>query len=137
MMKLWRGLCVAVILLFLPQFVPTIAAQDMDTLDGIFRREYEQLLPQENALLQEVENLKGLKSRVDDMIDQVIATPTADYAKEADRYQRLQLLLPSAIKYSQELDQTLKKLDVVQRKKADLRAKVLERQSAVPIWWTQ
>jgi hypothetical protein len=131
------GLLLVVGFFLLPQFQPTLSAQDMDTLDGIYRGEYEQLLLQENALLQQVEGLRDLKAGVDDMIEAVGTTPTADYAQEADRYERLQLLLPSAIKYSRELDQTLRKLEGVQQKKADLRAKVLERQSDVPIWWTQ
>jgi hypothetical protein len=137
MMRVRYGLLFVVLLAFLPQLQPTLAAQDMDTLDRVFREEYEQLLLQENVLLQRIENLKDLKSRIDDMIEEASAAPTTDYAQETDRYQRLELLLPPAVKYSQELEQTLKKLEAVQQKKEDLRAKVLERQSDLPIWWTQ
>ena len=136
-MRVRLGLILAVVLFLLPQLQSILAAQDMDALDTVYRREYEGLLLQENALLQQVESLKALKSEIDDMIEAASAGPTNNYAQETDRYQRIQLLLPPAIRYSQELDQTLKRLQAVQQKKETLREKVLGRQSALPIWWTQ
>jgi hypothetical protein len=93
------------------------------------------LIVEESLLLQQVEILKSLKSRIDDMIQAVVSASTTNYAEEADRYRRLELLLPSVINYCQELDKVLKKVDDLQRKKDDLRGRVLERQTDLPLWW--
>ncbi len=113
------------------------AAQDMDTLEGIYREQYQKLTAQENALQQQIDNLNNLKSQVDGLIGQVAGMPSTNYSQEADKYRQLELLLPSATRYSQELDQRQRQLADVQRQKAELRSTILQRQSSLPIWWTQ
>ncbi|OPY69479.1 MAG: hypothetical protein A4E57_01166 [Syntrophorhabdaceae bacterium PtaU1.Bin034] len=136
-MVFFRCLTPAMLLVLL-SFLPfTASAQDMDSLEGIYRQQYEQYTSQENALQQQIDNLAGLKSQVDSLIGQVANMPAASYGQEADRYRQLELLLPSATRYSQELEQKQRQLTEVQRQKAELRSKILERQSALPIWWTQ
>jgi multidrug resistance efflux pump len=131
--------------LFLALFLTTppisgpavVSAQEMDTLDGIYRGQYQQLKLEENGIQQRVQSLKDLKSGIDDLIGQVTASSADSYALEADRYRQLQLLLPSAIKYCEELDQAQKRFDQLQQKKAELRSKILERQSSLPVWWSE
>lgn len=126
-----------VCLLYVTCFPLVLAAQDMDTLEGIYRQQYEQLTAQESALQQQIENLLNMRSQVDNLIGQVGSAPASSYGQEADRYRQLELLLPSATRYSQELEQRQRQLAEVQQQKAELRSKILQRQSALPIWWTQ
>ena len=113
------------------------SAQDMDSIEGVYRKQYEQCMIQERTLQQQMQNLANLKSKVDDLIAQVSSAQTTDYAQEADRYRQLQLLLPSAIQYSEELDRRDKQLTEIQHKKDELKSAILNRQSTLPIWWTQ
>ena len=136
-MGLFRSVLPAALLVFLTCFSFIAAAQDMDAIEGVYRQQYEQYTAQEAALQQQTDALASVKSQVDGLISQVGGTPTTNYAQEADRYRQLQLLLPSAIQYSLDLDRLDKQLAEVRKRKAELSAKILERQSALPVWWTQ
>jgi hypothetical protein len=116
-------------------FVAT--AQDMDTLEGIYRVQYEQYTVQENVFQQQINHLIDLKSQVDGLIAQIGSSPTTNYGQDAEKYRQIQLLLPSAIQYSQDIDQLQKQLAEVERHKEELRSTILARQSALPIWWTE
>ena len=116
-------------------FALPLWAQDMDTLEGVHREQYERLTSQQNFVQQQMDMLLGLKSQVDDLIARVSTIPSADYSQEADRYRRLELLLPSAARYSEELAQRQKQLQQLQQQKAELRSRILERRSDLPVWW--
>jgi chromosome segregation ATPase len=109
----------------------------MDAIEGVYRQQYEQYTAQETTLQQQMDALANVKSQVDGLISQVGGAPTTSYAQEADRYRQLQLLLPSAIQYSLDLDRLDKQLAEVRKRKAELSATILGRQSALPVWWTQ
>jgi peptidoglycan hydrolase CwlO-like protein len=126
-----------ILLLFSIGIVPLLGAQDMDTLEGVYREQYEQLTAQENMLQEQIDNLTNMKAQVDSLIGQVGDIPAVDYAQEADRYRQLELLLPSATRYTQELARRQKQLTELQQQKTDLRSRILERQSSLPIWWRQ
>ena len=113
------------------------AAQDMDAIEGVYRQQYEQYTAQEAAFQQQINALLSQKIQVDGLIAQITGTSTQNYAQEAERYRQLQLLLPSAIQYSRDLADREKLLAQVQQNKAQLRAAILDRQSSLPIWWTQ
>lgn len=130
-------LLISVLLILLLGLVYVTMAQDMDSLEGIYREQYFQLTARENDLQQQIDNLTNLKSQVDNLMGQVGGMPSANYSQEADKYRQLELLLPSATRYSQEIDVRQRQLAEVQRQKAELRSKILQRQSALPIWWTQ
>jgi len=136
-MRLSRLVLPAVFLIpaLFSSFVAT--AQDMDAIEGVYHQQYEKYMIQERALRQQMQNLANLKSQVDNLIAQVSSSQTTDYAQETDRYRQLQLLLPSAIQYSQELDRRDKQLTEIQHKKDELKSAILNRQSTLPIWWTQ
>ena len=127
----------AILLVFLTCFSFIAAAQDMDAIEGVYRQQYEQYTAQETALQQQMDALANMKSQVDGLISQVGGAPTTSYAQEADRYRQLQLLLPSAVQYSLDLDRLDKQLAEVRKRKAELSATILARQSALPVWWTQ
>ena len=136
-MGFFRSVLPAILLVFLTCFSFIAAAQDMDAIEGVYRQQYEQYTAQETALQQQMDALANMKSQVDGLISQVGGAPTTNYAQEADRYRQLQLLLPSAVQYSLDLDRLDKQLTEVRKRKAELSATILGRQSALPIWWTQ
>ncbi len=127
----------ALFLLSLTYFPFVAAAQDMDTVEGVYRQQYEQYTAQENVVQQQMNSLAGAKSQVDSLIDQVGGTTTTNYAQEADKYRQLQLLLPSAIQYSLELDRRDRQLAEIRQRKEQLRTAILGRQNELPIWWTE
>ena len=134
---LFRSVLPAILLVFLTCFSFIAAAQDMDAIEGVYRQQYEQYTAQETALQQQMDALANMKSQVDGLISQVGGAPTTSYAQEADRYRQLQLLLPSAVQYSLDLDRLDKQLAEVRKRKAELSATILARQSVLPVWWTQ
>jgi predicted nucleic acid-binding Zn-ribbon protein len=136
-MVLFRNLLPAIFLVPLVCFSFIAAAQDMDSVEGVYRQQYEQYTAQETTLQQQMDALASVKSQVDDLISQVSGAPTTNYNQEAARYQQLQLLLPSAIQYSRDLAALDKQLTEIRKHKAELRDRVLARQSALPVWWTQ
>lgn len=135
-MGLFRIVFSVMILVAAAFFSVEAMAQDMDTAEGVYRQQYEQYTSQESALQDQIDNFTNLKSQVDGLLAQISSTPSANYAQEAERYRQIQLLLPSAIQYSQQLDQRQRQLTEVQRRKSELRGAILARQSALPIWWT-
>ncbi len=132
-----RSLLSAILLVSLTCVSFIVAAQDMDSIEGVYRQQYTQYTAQETTLQQQMDALARMKSQVDDLIAQVSGAPTTNYNQEAARYQQLQLLLPSAIQYSRDLDRLDKQLTEVRKRKAELRETILARQSALPVWWTQ
>jgi hypothetical protein len=125
------------VFILVPFWSVIATAQDMDTIEGVYRQQYEQYTIQENGLRQEMQNLANLKSQIDSLITQVGNALTTNYAQEADRYRQLQLLLPSAIQYSHELEQRDKQITDIERRKDELKSQILDRQSTLPIWWTE
>jgi prefoldin subunit 5 len=109
----------------------------MDTLEGVYRQQYEQFTARESGLQQQIDDLDSVLNQIQTVIGQVNGLPTTDYAQQADRYQQLQLLLPSATRFSQEISQKQRQLGEVQQKKAELRSTILARQSDLPIWWRE
>ncbi len=136
-MGLIRSLLSAILLVSLTCVSFIVAAHDMDSIEGVYRQQYTQYTAQETTLQQQMDALARMKSQVDDLIAQVSGAPTTNYNQEAARYQQLQLLLPSAIQYSRDLDRLDKQLTEVRKRKAELRETILARQSALPVWWTQ
>ena len=132
-----RSLLSAILLVSLTCVSFIVAAQDMGSIEGVYRQQYTQYTAQETTLQQQMDALARMKSQVDDLIAQVSGAPTTNYNQEAARYQQLQLLLPSAIQYSRDLDRLDKQLTEVRKRKAELRETILARQSALPVWWTQ
>jgi predicted nucleic acid-binding Zn-ribbon protein len=112
------------------------AAQDMDSIEGVYRQQYGQYTALESRLQDQMDALSALKAQVDSLISQVAGSTTENYAQEAEKYRQLQLLLPSAIQYSVQLGDRARQLAEVERRKDELRSKILERQSALPVWWT-
>ncbi|MGA2107280.1 MAG: hypothetical protein ABSH25_06520 [Syntrophorhabdales bacterium] len=112
-------------------------SQDMDTQEGIYRQQYEEYTARQDDLQEQIDGLNGVLTQIQALIDQINALPAETYAQQADRYEELTLLLPSAQRFSQEISQRQKRLDEVMRKIEDLKSTILSRQSSLPIWWRE
>ena len=113
------------------------AAQDMDSIEGVYRQQYQQYTAQEAALQQQMDGLLSQKGQVDSLISQITGATTQNYAQEAERYRQLQSSCLPPYNTASDLAQRERALAQVQQKKAELRAAILGRQSALPVWWTQ
>ena len=118
-----------------PQTV--LFSQDMDTLEGIYRQQYQEYTARQESLQVQIAGLSGVLTQIQSLMDQINALPAENYAQQADKYEQLTLLLPSAQKFSQEIAKRQKQLDDITRKKDDLKSTILSRQSSLPIWWTE
>ena len=136
-MKVHHRLIVIMTLAIVASPLTTLFSQDMDQQEGIYRQQYEEYTARQDALQDQIDGLSGVLTQIQALIDQVNALPTENYAQQADRYEQLTLLLPSAQKFSEEIAKRQKQLDEIVRKKEDLRSTILSRQSSLPIWWAE
>ena len=136
-MRLRHSLIMIIALALVACSSAVLFGQDMDTLEGIYRQQYEEYTARQGALQEQIDGLNSVLTQIQTLIDQVSALPAETYAQQADRYEQLSLLLPSAQKFSQQIGQRQKRLDEVMRKKEDLRSTILARQSSLPIWWRE
>ncbi len=112
-------------------------SQDMDQQEGIYRQQYEEYTARQDDLQEQIDGLNGVLTQIQALIDQINALPAETYSQQADRYEELTLLLPSAQRFSQEIGQRQNRLDEVTRKIEDLKSAILARQSSLPIWWRE
>ena len=112
-------------------------AQEMDPQDGVYQKQYEQYRATEQQLQSQFNATRDLKAQVDSLISQVGGASTTSYSQEVEKYRQLQLFIPVALRYAQELEVFQRQLDEIRAKKDDLRARVLSRQSSLPLWWTE
>ena len=136
-MKLYYRLIIVIVLAVIACPQTLLFSQDMDTLEGIYRQQYQEYTARQQALQVQIDGLSNVLAQIQSTIDQINALPAENYAQQADKYEQLTLLLPSAQKFSQEIAKRQKQLDEITRKKEDLKSTILSRQSSLPIWWTE
>jgi len=136
-MKVHHRLIIVIALAIVAWPQAFLFSQDMDTLEGIYRQQYQEYTARQNSLQVQIDGLSNVLTQIQSTIDQINALPAENYAQQADKYEQLTLLLPSAQKFSQEIAKRQKQLDEITRKKEDLKSTILSRQSSLPIWWTE
>jgi len=136
-MKVHHRLIIVILLAIVACPQRVLFSQDMDTLEGIYQQQYQEYTARQNSLQVQIDGLSNVLTQIQSTIDQINALPAENYAQQADKYEQLTLLLPSAQKFSQEIAKRQKQLDEITRKKEDLKSTILLRQSSLPIWWTE
>jgi len=81
--------------------------------------------------------LTSIKSQVDSIMGQIGGRPSPTYQEQAEKYRQIEVLVPVAIRFAQELDRKQKQLDQLDQERETIRAKVLERQTYLPVWWRE
>ena len=112
-------------------------AQDMDALDSVYRQGFEQNRNQRETVQRQLDDLRGIKSQVDSIMAQIEVRPSRTYQEQAEKYRQIEVIVPVAIRFSQELDRKQKQLDKLDQERETIRAKVLERQDYLPLWWRE
>lgn len=112
-------------------------AQDMDALDSVYRQGFEQNRNQRKTVQGQLDDLRGIKSQVDSIMAQIEVRPSPTYQEQAEKYRQIEVIVPVAIRFSQELDRKQKQLDKLDQERETIRAKVLERQDYLPLWWRE
>jgi hypothetical protein len=112
-------------------------AQDMDALDTVYRQGFEQNRNQRETIQRQLDDLRGIKSQVDSIMAQIEGRSSPTYTEQAEKYRQIEVIVPVAIRFSQELDRKQKQLDQLDQERETIRAKVLERQNYLPLWWRE
>jgi len=133
-MTITRGFIALIIALGL---LGTALAQDMDTLDTVYRQGFEQNRNQREIVQRQLDDLRGIKSQVDSIMSQIEGRPSPTYTEQAEKYRQIEVIVPVAIRFSQELERKQKQLDQLDQERETIRAKVLERQNYLPLWWRE
>ena len=115
-----------------------IFAQESSPLEEVQHGQYVALQNQMNYEQQRFNELQAIKTQVDSIISQVRDRPVSSYGQDAERYRELELLVPAAMAYSQELARRQRQLDELQRQKVALRSQVIDRRGgSLPTWWVE
>lgn len=112
-------------------------AQESSPLEEAQHGRYLALQNQINYEQQRFNELQGIKSQVDDIITQVRDRSVSSYGQDAERYRELEVLIPAATAYSQELARRQRQLDELHQQKLTLRSQVIDRRGALPTWWVE
>lgn len=113
-------------------------AQESSPLEEVQHGQYVALQNQMNYEQQRFNELQAIKTQVDSIISQVRDRPVSSYGQDAERYRELELLVPAAMAYSQELARRQRQLDELQRQKVALRSQVIDRRGgSLPTWWVE
>jgi chromosome segregation ATPase len=117
---------------------PLLSFSQYDSpIEEVQHGRYLTLQSQIDYLEQRVDQLQGIKIQVDDVISQVRERPVATFTQDAERYQELEVLVPAATAYSQELARRQQQLDELRRQKLALRTEVVTRRGTLPVWWVE
>jgi hypothetical protein len=115
-----------------------VFAQESSPLEEVQHGQYLALQNQMDYEQQRFNELQGIKTQVDSIISQVRDRPVSSYGQDAERYRELELLVPAAMAYSQELARRQRQLDELQRQKVTLRSQVADRRGgSLPTWWVE
>ncbi len=109
---------------------------EMSPLEQSFKQKYDALSVQVKDLRKQIDDIQGLKSNVDYIIDAVQSQPTANSAQSADKYNQLQSLLPVGVTFSRDLQTKETQMAQVIEKREALREELLRWRGSLPFWWT-
>lgn len=133
-MKRARGLILVAFLLLLPG---VSASQEMSALETSFRQQYEQFTIQIMDLQRLIEDLRNIKAQVDGIIEQIQGKRYTSYAQEADKYRQLEVLMPVAVRFSQDLEAKRAQIDQLVSKREAVKARLVEWRGTLPPWWVE
>ena len=133
-MKRVRGLILVAFLLLLPGVT---ASQEMSVLEASFRQQYEQFTIQIMDLQRLTEDLRNIKAQVDSIIEQIQGKRYTSYAQEADKYRQLEVLMPVAVRFSQDLEAKRAQIDQLVSKREAVKARLVEWRGTLPPWWVE
>jgi hypothetical protein len=128
------GLILVAFLLLSPGIT---ASQEMSALEASFRQQYEQFTMQIMDLQRLTEDLRSIKAQIDAIIEQIQGKRYTSYAQEADKYRQLEVLMPVAVRFSQDLEAKRSQIDQLVSKREAVKARLVEWRGTLPAWWVE
>jgi chromosome segregation ATPase len=110
---------------------------EMSPLEISFKQQYEQLSLQITDLQNQIDDLKSIKAQVNSIIDQVQSKRSASFTQETDKYRQLEVLVPVAVRFSQELENKQNQMTQLASRRDAVKARVLQWRGALPPWWLE
>jgi DNA repair exonuclease SbcCD ATPase subunit len=133
-MKRLSGLLLVAFLLLSPGVT---RSQEMSALEASFRQQYEQFTMQIMDLQRLTEDLRGIKAQVDAIIEQIQSKRYTSYSQEADKYRQLEVLMPVAVRFSQDLEAKRSQIEQLVSKREAVKARLVEWRGTLPPWWVE
>ena len=110
---------------------------EMSSLELSFKQQYEQLSMQITDLQNQIDDLKSIKAQVNSIIDQVQSKRSASFSQETDKYRQLEVLVPVAVRFSQDLENKQTQMNQFTSRKDAVKSRVLQWRGTLPPWWME
>jgi len=110
---------------------------EMSPLEISFKQQYEQLTLQITDLQNQIDDLKGIKAQVNSIIDQVQSKRSTSFTQETDKYRQLEVLVPVAVRFSQDLETKQNQMNQLVSRRDAVKARVLQWRGTLPPWWLE
>jgi chromosome segregation ATPase len=110
---------------------------EMSALEISFKQQYDQLTSQITDAQNQIDDLKSIKAQVNSIIDQVQAKRSTSFAQETDKYRQLEVLVPVAVRFSQDLETKQNQMNQLISRRDAVKAKVLQWRGTLPPWWLE
>jgi hypothetical protein len=110
---------------------------EMSGLEISFKQQYDQFSIQIADLQNQIEDLKGIKAQVNSIIDQVQSKRSASFSQETDKYRQLEVLVPVAVRFSQDLENKQVQMNQLTSRRDAVKVRVLQWRGTLPPWWVE
>ena len=110
---------------------------EMSPLEISFKQQYDQLTSQITDAQNQIDDLKSIKAQVNSIIDQVQAKRSTSFAQETDKYRQLEVLVPVAVRFSQDLETKQNQTNQLISRRDAVKAKGLQWRGTLPPWWLE
>ena len=110
---------------------------EMSALEISFKQQYDQLAIQIADLRNQIEDLRGIKAQVQSIIDQVQSKRSTSFSQETDKYRQLEVLVPVAVRFSQDLENKQTQMNQLFSRRDAVKARVLQWRGTLPPWWLE
>ncbi|MGD0233986.1 MAG: hypothetical protein ABSC55_05550 [Syntrophorhabdales bacterium] len=110
---------------------------EMSALEISFKQQYDQLSMQIADFQNQIEDLKSIKAQVNSIIDQVQSKRSASFTQETDKYKQLEVLVPVAVRFSQDLENKQTQMNQLVSRRDAVKARVLQWRGTLPPWWLE
>ena len=110
---------------------------EMSGVEISFKQQYDQFSIQIADLQNQIEDLKNIKAQVNSIIDQVQSKRSASFSQETDKYRQLEVLVPVAVRFSQDLENKQAQLNQLTSRRDAVRVRLLQWRGTLPPWWVE
>ncbi len=136
-MKCFVRLLTIGLLCFVSAILHAQEMREMSPLEVSFKQQFDQLNVQIMDVQRQIDDLRSIKIQVDSLIDQVQSKRAVSYTQEADKYRQLEVLVPVAARFSQDLEARQGQMNQLIARRDAVKARVMEWRGSLPAWWIE